>query len=68
MTNDSAKKIKKGIQIKTKLRLAVVLSSIGMVIMCWLGIIGMNAAFEEGFGRSVQPVNTSGRNQLKMSF
>jgi hypothetical protein len=37
-------KINLGIQIKTKLRLAVVIASLGLALMCALGISGMNRA------------------------
>ncbi len=40
----SSTSVKKGIQIKTKLRLAVILSSLGMIFMCWQGIVGMDRA------------------------
>ena len=60
MTSDSVKKEKKGIQIKTKLRLAVVLSSISMVIMCALGIVGMN--------RALETVRELGENKLQAAL
>jgi two-component system chemotaxis sensor kinase CheA len=44
MSPKSTSENKKGIQIKTKLRLTLALSSLGLAFMCALGIIGMNRA------------------------
>lgn len=44
MSSKTGSEIKKGIQIKTKLRLTLALSSLGLAFMCALGIIGMNRA------------------------
>ncbi|MDO8697194.1 MAG: Hpt domain-containing protein [Pseudomonas sp.] len=44
MSSKTDSEIKKGIQIKTKLRLTLALSSLGLAFMCALGIIGMNRA------------------------
>jgi two-component system chemotaxis sensor kinase CheA len=44
MSTKTETAVKKGIQIKTKLRLTLALSSLGLAFMCALGIIGMNRA------------------------
>ena len=44
MSSKTESEIKKGLQIKTKLRLTLALSSLGLAVMCALGIIGMNRA------------------------